>query len=182
MMNAAWSETIHVETLECEFIPPLLGEELTQEHRGIHWEQHLAAQEAWQDALADVEAAWARENRLESEQPSVRTIMAMNTLLLSLRERILQVQNEAANLAIAEMSRRHDPAARPALPQLGAEGAQRLEALVAAGFELLASAQARLAQLTGYSQGPAGAGLRAARLERRTYRAVIDFPDRRAAG
>ncbi|MCK0508773.1 hypothetical protein [Aromatoleum anaerobium] len=156
---------------------------------------------AWQAANADsgaeaspVTNATASAGAAEFRQvggtacaPTMRTITRMTTLLGSLRERTLQIQSEAANVAIAEVSRSRAPAADgagndEALRPLDAENARRITELIRSWFEMTAAAQAEMAVLAGF--GATGARNDATGpvvFERRTQARVIDFPDRRRA-
>ncbi|AYH44614.1 hypothetical protein [Azoarcus sp. DN11] len=191
-MTTATTELLSVIELENEFIPPI-GE---TEARDVAWEQRLNAEVAWQLARATVDdglAQWTdrAEEGAMRRLPTMRTIARMNTVLVALRERLYQIQNEAANIAIAELALRQqsNPAASTddAFSPLHARNARRIEALAASCYELLAGSQGSLAAVAG--KVPAGyvAAGRSSGLEdslyaeRRQRDTVIDFPDRRAA-
>lgn len=208
MGTTSWSEHIQIEGYECEFIPPLnLGDE-EQGFWEIPWERQQRAALAWQEACAQLHSPVPADNASQmivpslpepgtqpqqdhgTPRPTMRTIMAMNTLLGSLRERILQIQNEAANLAIEEMSRRHTPEAdeqsgHQALPQLRPHSAARMAVLIDTWFDICTAAQTKMTRLTGFSQAPkalAPADSPIFCVERRRQLRGIDFPDRRLAG
>ncbi|NMG42435.1 hypothetical protein GPA22_01635 [Aromatoleum toluvorans] len=191
-MTTVTTELLSVIELENEFIPPI-GE---TEARDVAWEQRLNAEVAWQLARATVDdglAQWTdrAEEGAMRRLPTMRTIARMNTVLVALRERLYQIQNEAANIAIAELALRQqsNPAAstEDAFSPLHAQNARRIEALAASCYELLAGSQGSLAAVAG--KVPAGyvAAGRSSGLEdslyaeRRQRETVIDFPDRRAA-
>lgn len=194
-MATATTERVPLNELENEFIPPI-GETAP---RDIAWEQRLNAEVAWQLARETVDDGLAQWTDRAAEGasrrlPTMRTIARMNTALVALRERLYQIQNEAANIAISELALRQqsDPAAssEDAFSPLHAQNARRIEALAASCYELLAGAQGNLAAVAG--KVPAGyaadsassgrAGLEESlHAERRQRNAVIDFPDRRAA-
>lgn len=191
------TEQLRTENMECEFVPPLD----LPETWGLAWERQLNAVLAWQAANADSDAeANSLTNATASAAaatfrqvggtpcaPTMRTITRMTTLLDSLRERTLQLQSEAANVAIAEVSRSRAPASDlegndQALRPLDAENAQRITELIRSWFEMTAAAQAEMGLLAGF--GATGARNDAAApvvFERRTQARVIDFPDRRRA-
>lgn len=193
-MSMTTTERLSATGLENEFIPPI-GENGTHE---MAWDQRLNAEVAWQLARETVDdglAQWTdRAEGAPRRLPTMRTIARMNTALVALRERLYQIQNEAANIAISELALRQqaDPAASSddAFSPLHAQNAHRIEALAASCYELLATAQGNLAAVAG--KVPAGYGAEAATsaragledslyAERRQRDAVIDFPDRRAA-
>ena len=165
---------------ECEFVPPL---ELPDTW-GVAWERQLRVMQAWQgaDANNDGEGSVIRS-------PTMRTLIRLNTLLASLREQLLQIQSEAANVAVAEMSQRQVPTPAvalggEALRPLHAGNIERLTELTRAWFELVVAAQSEMAALTGLA--PAGTRPAAATgaptfVDRRRRAEVIDFRDRRAA-
>ena len=118
-MTTATTELLSVIELENEFIPPI-GE---TEARDVAWEQRLNAEVAWQLARATVDdglAQWTdrAEEGAMRRLPTMRTIARMNTVLVALRERLYQIQNEAANIAIAELALRQqsNPAASSTRP------------------------------------------------------------------
>ena len=194
-MSMTPNERLSTPNLENEFIPPI-GQ---TEANDVAWDQRLNAEVAWQLARATVDDGLAQWTDSAGEGaprrlPTMRTIARMNTALVALRERLFQIQNEAANIAISELALRQeaDPAAssEDAFSPLHAQNARRIEALAASCYELLAAAQGNLAAVAGkvpveYSahSGTAGrAGLEdSLYAERRQREAVIDFPDRRAA-
>lgn len=167
-------ERVEAAYLEYEFIPPL---ELP-ETWGPSWDRQIEAVAAWQAALDT--------DRLEGPiggsrpAPTMRTLARMNTLLESVRERVAQIQSEAANVAIAEMGRRQLPAtgegAQDAFTPLHGENAQRFESLARTAFDVATMAQTEIARLVGLLGVPA-----APVAERRHGSALIDFPDRRKA-
>lgn len=156
--------------LQAEFIPPI---ELPETF-GLSWERRLAAAEAWQNAGGDADYACEPAGQLVGTRAStMRTITRMNTVLQSLRDRLQQIQLEAANVAIAELARREAgssaaPHPEDAFSPLGAENQRRIDALVVSCFDLLGSARTSLAAIPGVG-------------ERRSRSVDIDFPDRRAA-
>lgn len=191
-MSTTTTERFPAATLENEFIPPI-GENASRE---MAWEQRLNAEVAWQLAratVADGLAQWTdrAEEGGARRLPTMRTIARMNTVLVALRERVYQIQNEAANIAIAELASRQEsnPAAASddAFSPLHAGNARRIEALAASCYELLAGAQGSLAAVAGKVPAGYGASGRSSGLEdslhaeRRQRNTVIDFPDRRAA-
>ncbi|HRP98457.1 MAG TPA: hypothetical protein PL143_19650, partial [Rhodocyclaceae bacterium] len=164
--------------LDCEFVPPLDAPETW----GIPWDRQLAAALAWQQAAGNDDApACAAERSTGSlivpslddaastsrsgqskvvpiAHPALtmRTIVRMNTLLVSLRERMLQITTDASNIAIAEMARRQDAAMpesaiadAPAVPALHPDHAARITELARAWFDVVADAQASMTALTG---------------------------------
>lgn len=190
-MSMTTTERLTATALENEFIPPI-GQDGAND---IAWEQRLNAEVAWQLARATVDdglAQWTdrAEEGASRRLPTMRTISRMNTALVSLRERLYQIQNEAANIAIAELALRQEsnPAAssEDAFSPLHAQNARRIEALAASCYELLAGAQGNLAAVAGkvpveYA-APGRAGLEdSLYAERRQRDTAIDFPDRRAA-
>ncbi|BAL24873.1 hypothetical protein [Azoarcus sp. KH32C] len=190
--------TIHTDALEYEFIPPFNLDEMSRETIGLAWEQQLSATTAWQAAIASIEETLGlRESASMIVPPlpegsdslhaseaagnmSMRTIMVMNTLLLSLRERLLQIQNETANLAIDNISRRQAMDSET-MPQLSPESAARMEVLLRAWFDIMTAAQTKMQMLTGFSPARGKTGLQQFFQERRHQARVIDFPDRRLA-
>lgn len=197
----------------CEFFPPLDVGATVPEVLGVPWDRQVEAAAAWQAAggNSDSELQWAvraagvtivpalertgeaarAAGQAEGEAPTMHTIMRMSTLMVSLRERLMQIQTEAANVAIAEMGRRKSgPGAGaettegvPPLPQLHEDHARRINELTRAWFDTVASAQAGMSALTGYL--PAGAqpaGGSTPLVERRKRAVLIDFPDRRRVG
>ncbi|NMG27918.1 hypothetical protein [Aromatoleum evansii] len=190
-MSTTTTERLPTSDLENEFIPPI-GQ---PEANDMAWDQRLNAEVAWQLARETVDdglAQWTdRAEGAPRRLPTMRTIARMNTALVALRERLYQIQNEAANIAISELALRQeaDPAASSddAFSPLHAQNARRIEALAASCYELLSAAQGNLAAVAG--KVPAGSGAAAGRAgleeslyaERRQRDALIDFPDRRAA-
>ncbi|NMG54124.1 hypothetical protein [Aromatoleum aromaticum] len=192
------TEQLRTENMECEFVPPLD----LPETWGLAWERQLNAVLAWQAANADsgAEAAPVTTNATASAEaatfrqvggtacaPTMRTITRLTVLLDSLRERTVQIQSEAANIAIAEVSRSRAPTSPvegndQALRPLDAENARRITELIRSWFEMTAAAQAEMGVLAGF--GATGARNDATGpvvFERRTQARVIDFPDRRRA-
>ncbi|KON80010.1 hypothetical protein PA01_16390 [Azoarcus sp. PA01] len=191
------TEQLRTENMECEFVPPLD----LPETWGLAWERQLDAVLAWQaanagsdaeanpltNATASAGAATFRQVSGTPCAPTMRTITRMTTLLDSLRERTLQMQSAAADIAIAEMSRSRAPASDlegndQASRPLDAENAQRITELIRSWFEMTAAAQAEMGLLAFGATGArnddaAGPVL----FERRTHARVIDFPDRRRA-
>lgn len=170
--------------LESEFIPPV---DLPESGPGMAWEQRLNAEMAWQLANGTSDEGMQGE-RAERRLPTMRSITRMNTVLVSLRERLYQVQTEAANIAIGELALRQEatPGAPPddAFSPLHEQNIARVEALAQSCLELLATAQANIAALGGMSPAAhaTDAGLEdSLRVERRRRNLVIAFPDRRAA-
>lgn len=159
-----------IEDLQAEFIPPI---ELPETH-GLAWERQLAAVEAWQAAGGDADPACEPAGGIGGTHAStMRTITRMNTVLQSLRDRLQQIQLEAANVAIAELARREAgssaaPHPEDAFSPLGEEHQRRIDALLASCFDLLGSARTALTAIPGVG-------------ERRRRSIDIDFPDRRAA-
>lgn len=181
-----------IDRLESEFLPPL-GERDTW---GAPWARQLEAAWAWQEAGADTdgEACQWREPVADPHGPALtmQTIVRLNTLNVSLRERLLQITNETSNIAIAEMALREQAAssgagASPA--PLDAVQAKRLRELARAWFDLVAAAQAGMGALTGLSprSRAADASARVAKdarpfVDRRQCVIDIGFADRRKAG
>ena len=196
-MQNSPTEQLRIENMECEFVPPLD----LPETWGLAWERQLNAALAWQAANADsgaeanpvtnatasAGAAAFRQVGGTAYAPTMRTITRMTTLLGSLRERTLQIQSEAANIAIAEVSRSRAPAVYvagndEALRPLDAENARRITELIRSWFEMTAAAQAEMGVLAGF--GATGARNDATGpvvFERRTQPRVSDFPARRRA-
>lgn len=196
------SPTTYIEAnrFDCEFIPPL---DLPEEHR-IPWERQLIAAQAWQEAGGNADHGMDGRRRLavvaprlsrvdDASRPTMGTITNMNMLLVSLMERLLEIQTEVANVAVAEMSLRHTPAsAEPdseiTLLPLHAENARLIEQLASLSFELMGAAQTDLTTVTGLL--PPGARPSKNHLaadqpwllaDRRKRAVVINFPDRRQA-
>jgi len=218
MTDALPTTALNDGRFDCEFVPPLDAPETW----GIPWDRQLAAALAWQQAVGNDDmpasiqerstgslivpalddAANASRSGPAKVVPvahpalTMRTIVRMNTLLVSLRERMLQITTDASNIAIAEMARRQDASApqsaigdAPAVQPLHPDHAARIVELARAWFDVVADAQASMTALTGLA--PRGAtGARAdtaandhARVgERRHRMQEIDFPDRRRAG
>lgn len=173
----------------CEFTPPLDLPECW----GVPWDRQLGAALAWQEAWAELgdneeytqtrTSGLTRNSAVEAAHgdraPTMRTVAQITTLLSSMRERLLQLQSEVANVAIAEMGRRpagspgSDPAGR-SLPPLRAENIERISELTRSWFEIVASAQGEMRTMTGLTAGSTQ------RAERRRHAVVIDFPERRA--
>lgn len=169
-MQSVTTHSPRDEALQAEFIPPIgLPETL-----GPSWARQLAAAEAWQAAGGNADDACDPCLGLtDAHAPTMRTITRMNTVLQALRDRLQQIQIEAANVSIAELARREATSGDAAHPEdafspLGAENGERFDALVASCFDLLGSARSSLAVIPGIR-------------ERRTRSVAIDFPDRRAA-
>ena len=188
----------------CEFVPPL---DLS-ESWGVKWDRQISAAVAWQEARAELEEkekyVWGRthgstrysggeagvgyaesgssavEAAHGERAPTMRTVARITTLLSSLRERLLQLQSEVANVAIAEMGHRQagnsvSDSAKSALPPLRAENITRVSQLTRSWFEIVAHAQGEMRTMTGLTASPPSG------VERRSHAAVINFPDRRAA-
>lgn len=204
-MKTSPMEHIGTDRLECEFIPPL---DLPQDERRMSWEQQLNAAVAWQAAggNADGEASqWMNaapgekrvpaglSARADAAPPNMGTLTGMNTQLISLMERLLEIQTEVANVAVTEMSQRQAlavamPQANAAHSPLQPENARLVAQLANACFELLHAAQTDLNALTGLQ--PSGERTERGQIateqpwllaDRRRRATVIDFPDRRAA-
>ena len=192
------TNTIQTNTLESEFIPPMGLDAQSAETLGLPWEQQIGATTAWQGAMASLEETLGLRDTASMIVPplpdgvtslppseiagnmSMRTIMVMNTLLLSLRERLLQIQNETANLAIDNISRRQTMDGET-MPQLSPDSAARMEVLLRAWFDIMTAAQTKMQMLTGFSPAQGKSGLQQFFQERRHQARVIDFPDRRLA-
>lgn len=191
------TEQLRTENMECEFVPPLD----LPETWGLAWERQLDAVLAWQaanadsdtdadpmtDAMADGGAVTFRQVGGTTCAPTMRTITQLTTLLDSLRERTLQLQSEAANIAIAELSRARAPAPDTAgndqaLRPLDAENARRITELLRLWVEMTATAQIEMGVLAGFgATGARNDAVGPVVFERRTQARVIDFPDRRRA-
>lgn len=192
-MERVPTERIRAEDFECEFIPPL---DLPETH-GLPWDQQVNAALAWQEAGGNVDQLadpWTRAMEAatgsERHQPTMRTITRMNTVLVALGERLHQIQLEAANVAIGEMSVRQAATSSALNPEdafspLNPEHRQRFDALAASCLELLAAARTHLAAVPGYLPASARTGAQRAAdqpwllAERRQHETPIDFPDRR---
>jgi hypothetical protein len=204
-MKASPMEHIGTDRLECEFIPPL---DLPPEERRMSWEQQLNAELAWQEAGGNADGEVARSMnaaprekwvpagpsaRAAAAPPTMGTLTGMNTQLISLMERLLEIQTEVANVAVTEMSQRQALAA--AVPQANAvhsplqpENARLVAQLANACFELLRAAQTDLSAINGLQ--PSGERTERGQVateqpwllaDRRRRATVIDFPERRAA-
>lgn len=171
------------------FYPPI---DVDTDVIGPSWEAQLAALAAWQDAIArDYEARNAHigpnpfRDRRESgadrsamdevaPHPTMQTITRLTTLLVSLQEQLRQIQTDAANVAISEMTVRHgaadDDDALP-LPALHGDNVLRCGKLFQQSTTTLRGALAALGEITGLN----------ASSDRRQCDLVIGFPDRRAA-
>jgi hypothetical protein len=213
-VNALPKERSQTEALECEFIPTLD----TPDAWGPPWDRQLSLVLAWQEAggNSDGEAGQYKEPTADMIVPpleqggtardpayggggggqpelTMRTIVRMNTLLVSLRERMLQITTEASNVAIAEMALRQGSAAgvsdpSASLQALSQENAQRIAQLARSWFDIIAAAQAGMNSLTGVTargaasgEAPVASGGGRRIAERRRREAMIDFPDRRMA-
>ncbi|HJV24594.1 MAG TPA: hypothetical protein VJ673_02860 [Aromatoleum sp.] len=197
-MRTARLDTIQTNTLEYEFIPPFNLDEMSRETIGLAWEQQLSLTTAWQAAMASLEETLGLSDSASMIVPplpdgsdsqhaseaagnmSMRTIMVMNTLLLSLRERLLQIQNETANLAIDNISRRQTMDGET-MPKLSPDSAARMEVLLRAWFDIMTAAQTKMQMLTGFAPAQGKTGLQQFFQERRHHAQIIDFPDRRLA-
>lgn len=172
MMNSK-IERVEAEYLEYEFVPPLDMPETWAQS----WERQIEAALEWQAAL---EMQRAEGDGVRRPVPTMRTLTRMNTLLEAVRERLLQIQSEAANVAIAEMGRRQLPSeaeggSNDAFTPLHPDNAQRLDALARAAFDVAGMAQTEIARAVGLVTS----GTKYA--DRRQRAALIDFPDRRQA-
>lgn len=202
-MNESRRDQLRTESHEPLFFPPVDLGEPGVEAWGLAWEEQVSAALTWQACRPEEPVGTVRREGgerpmivppleetghsgrqgAEGERPTMRTIMRMNTLMVSLRERLLQIQTEAANVAIHEMALRQAPAGEgtatedfPPLPVLHDPNAQRITELARSWFEVIAAAQASMAALTGQGQGG-----RQPFVERRKRSVLIDFPDRRRA-
>ncbi len=193
MTTGGWADG-----LAGEFVPPLDARDTW----GTPWARQLELARAWQEAGGggDGEACQWRDPVSdplgEGASLTMQTIVRLNTLNVSLRERLLQITNEASNIAIAEMALREQAAGATrtggppgAVPALDAAQARKLVELSRAWFELVAAAQAGMSALTGLSPrgAAAAASARAARdarpfVDRRQCVIDIAFADRRKAG
>jgi hypothetical protein len=204
---------LHADTLDCEFLPPLDARETW----GVAWERQLAAAIAWQEAGGNDDAwieapaevvvpaledatppSWRSRSELAATgYPALNmgTIVRMNTLLVSLRERMLQITSEASNIAIAEMALRHDARSERGEGSCGSQQplhpahAERIKELAGAWFGILGEAQRSMSALTGLDAGdrepstrPVAANETHPDTERRHHERAIDFPDRRRSG
>jgi len=203
-MKTAPTAYIGTDRFDCEFIPPL---DLPDEHR-MSWERQLNAAQAWQTAggNADSKAGQGMDagrgtggvaaglSRVDgARQPTMATITSMNMLLVSLMARLLEVQTEVANVAVAEMSLRHAPSSAESeadntLLPLHAENARLIEQLATLSFELMAAAQTDMSAATGLlppgartSRNQSTADQPWLLADRRRRAQVIHFRDRRAA-
>ncbi|HJV26778.1 MAG TPA: hypothetical protein VJ673_13910 [Aromatoleum sp.] len=147
MENAA-NDSVCIDKPQCAPI------DLPEVH-GLPWDQQVEAAHAWQAAGGNVDEAAEVEAEAEGYLPTMRTITRMNTVLVSLREQLQQIQIEAANVAIVELSLREAatsemPHVEDAFSPLHPEQLQQFDALAASCFELLSSAQATLAAVPGF--------------------------------
>jgi hypothetical protein len=147
MENAA-NDSICIDKPQCAPI------DLAEVH-GLPWDRQLEAAHAWQAAGGNINDAGEADPGTQGHVPTMRTITRMNTVLVSLRERLQQIQIEAANVAIVELSLREastseTPNAEDAFSPLHPEQLQQLDALAVSCFQLLSSAQATLATVPGF--------------------------------
>lgn len=169
-------------TMSYEFVPP----PDMPESWGVPWDRQVEAAMAWQAAHAAAErragvadsAAARTGNVHQPGAPTMLTLSRVTIQLNALRERLKQLQGEAANIAIAEMARRRDAdpaddASNGDVPLHG-DTAERMAELTRTWFALMADAQHEMRALVGLSAGSPF-------IERRRRPQVIDFPDRRAA-
>jgi len=174
-MRNTKSERVEAEYLEYEFVPPLD----VPESWATSWDRQIEAALAWQAAL-DSESYEGGERAVRRTVPTMRTVTRMTTLLESVRERLLQIQSEAANVAIAEMGLRQLPSAgegsNDAFTPLHGDNAQRFDALARSSFDVATMMQAEIARLVGLVSGATSQYA-----DRRQRAALIDFPDRRKA-
>lgn len=174
-MTNSRSERVEAEYLEYEFIPPLN----LPESWSMSWDRQIEAALAWQAAL-EMESFDRADEKATRTKPTMRTLTRMTTLLESVRERLLQIQSESANVAIAEMGLRQLPSSgegtNDAFTPLHAEHAQRFDVLARSAFDIATMAQAEIARLVGLVSGTTSKYA-----DRRQRAALIDFPDRRKA-
>ncbi|BAL22449.1 hypothetical protein [Azoarcus sp. KH32C] len=147
MENAA-NDTICIDRPQCAPI------DLPEVH-GLPWDQQVEAAHAWQAAGGNVDDADEAEPAPQGYLPTMRTITRMNTVLVSLRERLQQIQIEAANVAIVELSLREastpeTPNVEDAFSPLHPDQLQQFDALAASCLQLLTSAQTTLAAVPGF--------------------------------
>ncbi|NMG75904.1 hypothetical protein [Aromatoleum diolicum] len=195
-MQTPSTDYIGTGRLDCEFIPPF---DLPEADR-IPWERQLSAARAWQEAGGNGDGSrggrgvTAAMPTLESaSQLTMGTVTSMNTLLVSLMERLLELQTEVANVALAEMSLRHASPFEAAdgvsiRSPLHADNARLIEQLANSCAELMAAAQIDMSAATGIILPGARTGRTQPAADqpwlladRRKRAQVIEFPDRRAA-
>ena len=178
------------DALQDEYLPPV---EALQAESGawfVPWERQLEVVMAWQAAAGNVDSEW---DQWVAETPAnesvarimngggpvtMATIVRMTTSMVSLRERLLQLQTRTTDVARTEMSLRRVPLPHAANGEghasvrrpLNDENSRRVRALARECLELLDAARAGINALSS-DQNYA---------ERRQRSVLIDFPDRRA--
>lgn len=195
-MTSAEKRPDSMEELESEFIPPMevLMEGLADAL--VPWERQLEAVLAWQAACGNADNDWPVDSRpgfaARSRQwmageaarapLTMAAVVRMTTTLVSLRERLLGIQNRLSEVSSAELQvqravssettgRTESTVRRP----LGETGSRRITLLARDCVEALDAARAGMAVLACMA-APDDAPV-----ERRQRAALIDFPDRRAA-
>jgi hypothetical protein len=196
-MTSTEKKSDAMERLEGEFIPPM---EVLMEGRAdalVPWERQLEAVLAWQAAGGNADNDWAADSRPRLASQSRRrvagaeaggaltmaTVVRMTTTLVSLRERLLGIQNRLSEVSSAELRVQRavssDAAGRAESSTvrrpLGETSSRRITLLARDCVEALDSTRTGMAVLAGMV-APDDAPV-----ERRQRAVLIDFPDRRAA-
>ena len=129
--------------------------------------------------------------------PTIETVAQVTTLLATSNERLIELQHEATNVALTEISLRQSEMITAISkvadilpgPHLHHANAQRVVEVMRAWFEVVTETQTELIALMGESflsraQRPERSAAPAASIspaDRRHMSVVIDFPDRRIA-
>ena len=125
--------------------------------------------------------------------PTIETVAQLTTLLASSNERLIELQHEATNVTLTEISMRQTEMLKAMnrvadilpWPHLHHANAQRIIEVMRAWFEVVTETQAAMVELMGESFSPRRNNLSPRQAafpgERRNQSVVIDFPDRRAA-
>ena len=179
-----------LDALQGDHLPPVEALQTEPGEWYVPWERQLDAVMAWQAAGGNVDSEW---DQWVAEAPAnesvarimtgggpvtMATVVRMTTSMVSLRERLLQLQTRTTDVARTEMSLRRVPLPHDAngggqasvRRPLNDENSRRVRALARECLELLDAARAGISAL---SSGEAHA-------ERRQRSVLIDFPDRRA--
>ena len=129
--------------------------------------------------------------------PTIETVAQVTTLLATSNERLIELQHEATNVALTEISMRQSEMIKAMSkvadilpwPHLHHANAQRVVEVMRSWFEVVTETQAALLELMGESflsrtprtRRSATPAASVVATERRHLSLVIDFPDRRVA-
>lgn len=182
-----------LDALQGDYLPPVDALQTEPGEWFVPWERQLDVVMAWQAAGGNVDSEW---DQWVAETPAnesvarimtgggpvtMATVVRMTTSMVSLRERLLQLQMRTTDVARTEMSLRRVPlphaangangAGQPSVRRpLNDDNSRCVRALARECLELLDAARAGISAL---SSGETHA-------ERRQRSVLIDFPDRRA--